>query len=112
MGHARRCKTTTMIAFDILAAALVIAMLGAMLNEDTRDRRIKIARPNLHAMLAGRALRCPAARPVHLSGLGIEVSISSRAGKRRLRDRGVASDHGRRACPPEPLRAALLQARD
>jgi hypothetical protein len=34
-----------MIAFDILAAALVIAMLGAMLNEDTRDRRIKIARP-------------------------------------------------------------------
>lgn len=45
MGHARRCKTTTMIAFDILAAALVIAMLGAMLNEDTRDRRIKIARP-------------------------------------------------------------------
>jgi len=33
-----------MIAFEILAAALVIAMLGAMLNEDTRDRRIRIAR--------------------------------------------------------------------
>jgi len=33
-----------MVAVDILAAVLVIAMLGAMLNEDTRDLRIKIAR--------------------------------------------------------------------
>jgi len=34
----------TMIAVDIFAAVLVIAMLGAMLNEDTRDLRIRIAR--------------------------------------------------------------------
>jgi hypothetical protein len=34
----------TMIILDIFAAALVIAMLGAMLNEDTRDSGIKIAR--------------------------------------------------------------------
>jgi len=33
-----------MIAVDIFVAVLVIAMLGAMLNEDTRDCRIKIAR--------------------------------------------------------------------
>ena len=33
-----------MIALDIFAGALVIAMLGAMLNEDTRDNRIRIAR--------------------------------------------------------------------
>jgi hypothetical protein len=33
-----------MIALDILGAALVIAMLGAMINEDTRDNRIRIAR--------------------------------------------------------------------
>jgi len=33
-----------MVAVDILVAVLVIAMLGAMLNEDTRDLRIKIAR--------------------------------------------------------------------
>ena len=33
-----------MVAVDILAAVLVIAMLGAMLNEDTQDLRIKIAR--------------------------------------------------------------------
>ena len=37
-------KATPMIALDIFAAALVIAMLGAMLNEDTRDSRIRIAR--------------------------------------------------------------------
>ena len=42
--QARRGKAATMIALDILAAALVIAMLGAMLNEDTRDSRIRIAR--------------------------------------------------------------------
>jgi len=34
----------TLVAVDILVAVLVIAMLGAMLNEDTRDLRIKIAR--------------------------------------------------------------------
>ena len=33
-----------MIILDIFAAVLVIAMLGAMLNEDTRDRRVRIAR--------------------------------------------------------------------
>lgn len=33
-----------MIVVDILVAALVITMLGVMLNEDTRDRRIRIAR--------------------------------------------------------------------
>lgn len=33
-----------MIILDIFAAALVSAMLGAMLNEDSRDSRIKIAR--------------------------------------------------------------------
>ena len=33
-----------MITLDIIVAALVIAMLGAMLNEDTRDRRVRIAR--------------------------------------------------------------------
>ena len=37
-------RATTMIALDIFAAALVIAMLGAMLNEDTRDHRVRIAR--------------------------------------------------------------------
>ena len=44
MGLVGRGKAATMIALDILAAALVIAMLGAMLNEDTRDSRIRIAR--------------------------------------------------------------------
>jgi hypothetical protein len=29
-----------MIALEFFAAALVVAMLGAMLNEDTRDNRI------------------------------------------------------------------------
>ena len=38
------CEATTMITLDIIVAALVIAMLGAMLNEDTRDRRVRIAR--------------------------------------------------------------------
>jgi hypothetical protein len=38
------CKAMTMIAVDIFAAVVVIAMLGAMLNEDTRDLRIKVAR--------------------------------------------------------------------
>ena len=33
-----------MIALDIVAAALVIAMLGTMLNEDSRDNRLRIAR--------------------------------------------------------------------
>jgi len=33
-----------MIALDFFAATLVIAMLGTMLNEDTRDSRIRIAR--------------------------------------------------------------------
>ncbi len=33
-----------MIALDIFAAVMVIAMLGAMLNEDTRDNRIRVAR--------------------------------------------------------------------
>jgi hypothetical protein len=37
-------EATTMIALDIFAAALVTAMLSAMLNEDTRDSRIRIAR--------------------------------------------------------------------
>jgi hypothetical protein len=34
----------TMIAVDIFAAVPVITILGAMLNEDTRDHRIRIAR--------------------------------------------------------------------
>jgi len=37
-------EAMTMIVLDIFAAALVIIMLGAMLDEDTRDSRIKIAR--------------------------------------------------------------------
>ena len=41
---AHRCKVMTMIVVDILVAALVITMLGVMLNEDTSDRRIRIAR--------------------------------------------------------------------
>ena len=32
-----------MIVLDLVAAAAVIALLGAMLNEDTRDDRIRLA---------------------------------------------------------------------
>ena len=32
-----------MVVVELIAAAMVIAMLGAMLNEDTRDDRIWIA---------------------------------------------------------------------
>jgi len=39
-----RSEATTMIVLDIVTAALVVAMLGVMLNEDTRDSRIRIAR--------------------------------------------------------------------
>jgi hypothetical protein len=35
--------TSPMIIFDIVGAALVIAMLGAMISDDTRDNRIRIA---------------------------------------------------------------------
>jgi hypothetical protein len=41
-GHAG--ARSTMIILDILGAVLVIAMLSAMLNEDTCDNRIRIAR--------------------------------------------------------------------
>jgi hypothetical protein len=33
-----------MIVLDLIGAAVVIALLGAMINEDTRDTRIRLAR--------------------------------------------------------------------
>jgi hypothetical protein len=33
-----------MIVLDLIGAAVVIALLGVMINEDTRDTRIRLAR--------------------------------------------------------------------
>ncbi len=68
-----------MIALDIFAAALVIAMLGAMLNEDTRDSRVEnraVTRPPRDA----RRPRCDA--PPR-AGTFLQWVLASSGGRRQ-----------------------------
>jgi hypothetical protein len=44
MGRFAEAEASTMIVLDLIGAALVIAMLGKLINEDTRDNRIRLAR--------------------------------------------------------------------
>jgi hypothetical protein len=44
---ALRQQESTMVVLDIIGALLVIGLLGAMIDEDTRDNRIRVVRDRL-----------------------------------------------------------------